>query len=223
MLRQIRELLGYTQSSLAEKAGITQNYYTLIETGKYPSPPALTKISKIFKVRESFLAFGDITEYPFTDNFYLFNISSPRFTMEFDFLLKYIFAPSKYIDILVLIWPPDRRIRPDRLGYESCIVVRNDHNTFFLVRRLNPLPKIGVRGTNETYDDIRTITGIYGSALYETNNYVYQRAINVSPATVQKIKENSIVREDIAPLFPSFDFFKQLYEAHKSRETTPQK
>lgn len=52
-LRSKREELGYTQQQIADKLGITQQYYSLIENGSRRADmgiPLLNKLSEIFNI-----------------------------------------------------------------------------------------------------------------------------------------------------------------------------
>lgn len=215
MLKEIRTLFGYTQSQIAEKAGITQNYYTLVETGKYKQPPALSKIANALNLKRNFLIFGNLIEYPFTSDFYIFTINKAHahYDPRLDFLLKFIIAPAKYVDILILEWTVN--VYP---GSESCLAVRDDHGTIFLVRRTIQMATVDMSGKKEKlnlYDNIIDLIEYKQSGFYEANNYLYVKIVNIPIGMVPKIKDGTISKEDIITFFPSIDFFKKLYEVRK--------
>jgi transcriptional regulator with XRE-family HTH domain len=53
MLKRIREAKGMTQAELAEKAGVTREYVTMLESGakKNPSLDLLKRLAKALKVK----------------------------------------------------------------------------------------------------------------------------------------------------------------------------
>lgn len=54
-LRKARKNLGLRQADVAGKAGITSNYYSMIERGEIanPSSTVMTKIAKVLKLKSS--------------------------------------------------------------------------------------------------------------------------------------------------------------------------
>lgn len=54
-LKNTRKNLGLKQSDVAEKVGITSNYYSMIERGEINSPGSkvMAKIAKVLKLKSS--------------------------------------------------------------------------------------------------------------------------------------------------------------------------
>ncbi|MGH7203833.1 MAG: helix-turn-helix transcriptional regulator [Candidatus Levyibacteriota bacterium] len=54
-LRKARKSLGLTQAQVAEKVGISSNYYSMIERGERENPGSsiMTKIAKVLKLKSS--------------------------------------------------------------------------------------------------------------------------------------------------------------------------
>jgi len=54
-LKKARKSLGLKQVQVAEKAGITSNYYSMIERGEIENPGSkvITKIAKVLKLKSS--------------------------------------------------------------------------------------------------------------------------------------------------------------------------
>lgn len=54
-LKKARKSLGLTQTEVAEKVGISSNYYSMIERGtrKNPGSDVMTKIAKVLKLKSS--------------------------------------------------------------------------------------------------------------------------------------------------------------------------
>lgn len=97
----MRKLFGYTQSELAQKIGKTQNYLTLVETGRAKSAPVINKIAKLFKISPTFL-----TEDPrdplnpiFLSNYYFFTLKRNDFRL-YIFLLTCLSTYSSVIEIV---------------------------------------------------------------------------------------------------------------------------
>lgn len=53
--KKARKELGLTQEQVAEKAGISSNYYSMLETGRKdnPSSKVIEKIAKVLKLKMS--------------------------------------------------------------------------------------------------------------------------------------------------------------------------
>ncbi|MEK7571259.1 MAG: helix-turn-helix transcriptional regulator [Patescibacteria group bacterium] len=51
-LKKARKEIGLTQVQIAEKVGISSNYYSMLETGKRENPGSkiMTKIAKVLKL-----------------------------------------------------------------------------------------------------------------------------------------------------------------------------
>lgn len=57
-LKEKREQFGYTQQQLAEKLGLSQQYYSLIETGNRQQElnlPLVLKLSELFNISMDFI------------------------------------------------------------------------------------------------------------------------------------------------------------------------
>lgn len=54
-LKRARKELGLTQEQVAEKAGISSNYYSMLETGRKdnPSSKVIEKIAKVLRLQTS--------------------------------------------------------------------------------------------------------------------------------------------------------------------------
>ncbi len=54
-IKKARKKAGLTQEQVAEKAGITSNYYSMIERGEVENPGSkvMTEIAKVLKLKSS--------------------------------------------------------------------------------------------------------------------------------------------------------------------------
>ncbi|MDA8090452.1 MAG: helix-turn-helix transcriptional regulator [Nitrospiraceae bacterium] len=198
MLTQIRKLFGYTQAELAKKVGVTQNYYTQIENGLSKSAPLIGKISNEIKIKESFLLGHGKHEYPFLSDFYIFN-PSPSFENS-DFVLKYICAPSDFIDVVFLSDLSTRRV------VITCLAMRDDHDTVFLFKRQVNVPGSRIYLFSDNFRD---------ELHYLVPSLVYETTRRIPDKFMQIIENGTVERNDVIELFPGVEYFEEMYKAHK--------
>ena len=238
-LELTRKLFGYTQAELAKKIGKTQNYYTLIETGRAKSRPVLKKLSSILKIDEGFLnsehELPYVGSYPFQTDFYVFFLKeSDRLSHEY--IQNYIFGPSELIDItffeLTLPFPFERKLinkRPIVM-----MALRDDHDTVFLFRRQDRQPTKALEKEQEKSDKEVKVRGFSvtvipqlekGSRLLNIDLFlnrlndlkgpdVFQKSVNISLELLLKIEKGSVTKNDILEYFPDEAFFQRLSEKH---------
>lgn len=219
MLEQIRKLFGYTQDDLAKKIGISQNYYTQIETGSAKSAPVIAKISNELKIKESFLtSLGEYVEYPFLSDFYTFQLIEQRIVQSYKFLIEYICSKSKCIDIVFfLVRGGSYRTGLSPIFY---IALKDDHGTLFLFKRRSKsfVRYAGIQRRESKEIESRTfpLIDFFREELYKIpSTYVYEQTILTSDELFNKIENIEVSREDILPYFPDLAYFDLLYRAHK--------
>jgi transcriptional regulator with XRE-family HTH domain len=242
ILELTRKLFGYTQAELAKKIGKTQNYYTLIETGRATSRPVLKKLSHHLKIDEGFLD-GEFElpfefSYPFLSDFYVFYLKDND-RNAYEYILRFICRNSELIDIVFLLFrfPIGSKKRFGGKRPIMMMALRDDKNTVFLFRRheklnlgpsytkgkLNLLAMAGVKGEEHDMTEYPTIEK--GSPLLDVELFldklndlegpvVFQQSVNVSMDLAKKVENGSVSRADILNLFPDTEYFRKLYENH---------
>ncbi len=220
MLDHVRKLFGYTQSELAAKVGITQNYYTQIETGSSKSAHVIAKISKELRIKESFLiSVGEYTEYPFLGNFYIFYLPERRAIQGYKFLLDYICSPSKFVDVVFFfIRPPSHRM--PLYSFTVYIAFRDDHDTVFLLKRQNKTTTFSVaRKTKDAKpyqkENVRykmfSLIDIFREELHKLRTtYVYEKTVRIGDDFLDAIEKGVISRGDVLAYFPTEEYISGL-------------
>ena len=242
MLEHIRKLFGYTQEELASKIGVTQNYYTQIETGSSRSAPLISKISKELKIKESFLSSsGEYIDYPFLDNFYIFYLPERRIVQSYKFFLDYICSPSDYVDIVFFFTRPTHYRMP-LFSSIIYIALRDDHDTVFLLKRptrtmFSTIDKEGMKAMSfsvsgrriakqgetvvrDAKQDIKTtffsLVDIFREDLHKLQTtYVYEKTVRIGDDFIAAVDRGEIKRDNILPYFPTNEYIRRLCESRR--------
>jgi transcriptional regulator with XRE-family HTH domain len=212
-MRLMRLLYGYTQAELAKEIKKSQKYYTQIETGKVKFSRLTSELANVLKVREPFLTSQvEYTEYPFVSNFYVFYLYEPVAT-SYEAIDELVCSRSSKIDAIFLIRNPLEDLQ-HRWVFTSVhyIALRDSHNTIFLVKA--PVRPAFVRPGRKIMesDSIRSADTFRMRLHNRRNTVVYEKTIVAPNELENKIRSNTVTREDIAPLFPDQNFFFNLYQ-----------
>ena len=223
MLEQMRKLNGLTQEQLALKVGITQNYYTQLESGKAKSARVISKLSEFLNIKESFLSSGgEYYEYPFLSDFYTLFLTEQRIAQSYHFLNDYICSKSKYIDVVFFRRPRMGLPMPSQII--SFALLDDRHTLFFFQRRSKRISKdIRSRLTPPSNDEQVMpfpLVDLFREELHTLpSTYIYERTVLIDDELSKKIEEGIVQRDDLIAFFKSKNYFKELYEAHlESRE-----
>lgn len=227
MLSEIRKLFDFTQGELAERIGITQNYYAVIESNPGKSAPAMKKLSAELKITEEFLALGDRSKYPFLSDFYFFYLDEHRTFSGYDFLNTKICTESSFVDIVFFIkmrsLPTLKFSAPMRI---VSFAMRDDRDTVFLVTCKAKRRHFHIAGRNNPKSkkiDNEEVKFIYlvpfvdllRKDLYKNDKWlVSERTVLMPDELYNKLEKGVIKRKDIIDFFPDNNHFKRLYEAH---------
>lgn len=243
MLSEVRKLLGFTQKDLSNLVGVTQNYYAVIESNPTKSAPLMQKLSDELKIGAKFLAVGDRSRYPFHGNFYTFYIDPFKPFSGYDFLNTNICIESSFIDLAIFLDTSENwRIYP----LPICFAMRDEHDTFFLVTsKMKPRFGIGGRsrpemknpaassgelnpkillkkGAREELAEVKYFVpkiDLFRKNLYKNDRLlVYENTVIAPDSLYSNLTKGKVSRKDIAEFFPDRNYFKRLYEAHKSIE-----
>lgn len=222
MLEQMRKLHGYTQEQLAKEVGITQNYYTQLESGKARSERVILKLSEFLKIKESFLASsGEYYEYPFLSDFYKLFLTEQRIAQSYRFLIDYICSKSKYIDAVFF--------RRPKIGFPVtsqiiCLALLDDRQTLFFfqrrakrfsLKRDHPSLRAETNASNDEQVMPFPLIDLFREELYKLSpTYIYERTVLIDDDLSKKIEDGTVERDDLMTYFRNKDYFKGLYESH---------
>lgn len=220
MLEEVRKLFGYTQEELADKIGITQNYYTQIETGASKSTPVIEKISKALKIKESFLTSqGEYVEYPFLSDFYIFFLTDKRIFQSYTFVIDYICSRSKFIDAIFFLRRAETRFSP--FPPVIYLALRDDHDTVFLFKRRSKtrMPATASGGgpwqRKEIESKVFPFVDSFREKLHGLRSaYIYEGTILIPDELFKKVEDNEVSRDDIISYFPGSGYFEGSARAH---------
>jgi transcriptional regulator with XRE-family HTH domain len=224
MLEQIRKLYGYTQTELAREAGITQNFFTSIETGKIRAASSLSKIAEVLQIKTSILlSQGEYIDYPFLADFYIFTPKERNVVQLYKLISDLICSKSEIIDAAFLFANPSE---PDFVGETGeislrHILLRDDRGTVFLFRR-NHKSKISSSNRRVREDKERGITTFpmadsFRRILHSLNGTkVHERSLTETSDLSNKIEAGTVKKDDVLHLFPDVQFFHAQYDAHKA-------
>lgn len=222
MLEQIRKLYGYTQSELAGKIGISQNFFTQIESGASKSAPSIAKLSDVLRVKKSLLlSQGEYLEYPFLSDFYVFNLIEHSIVWYYKFIADLICSKSAFIDVIFFLSLPNVPRSPTMpwIMPRRYILMRDDRDTIFLFKRLLKTRKSRVAGKNMEHKFIEPFTMLDSfrrilHSLRETK--VHEMTIIAPDDLYEKIDSGEVTRGNVLPFFPDADYFYKQYEVHKT-------
>ena len=219
MLQEIRKLFGYTQEELAKKVGVTQNYYTQIESGSSRSAPLITRLSTELKIKESFLL-GEYHDYPFLADSYNFCLTERKTVQAYRFIHTFICGPSKYVDVVFFLRHPKRIIN---LGPTVvCITIRDDHNNVFIfttrVKSFSHSPGRG-RLRDEPKKEVFHTTfprvDSFREDLHKLHStYVYEKSVGMDEVLENAVESGTVKKELIMAYFPTKEYLFGLCKAH---------
>jgi transcriptional regulator with XRE-family HTH domain len=224
MLEQVRKLFGYTQDELAKGIGISQNYYTQIETGKAKSAPVIGKLSRRLNIAASFLmSRGEYYEYPFLADLYFFNLTEQRIFQSYKFIIEYICSRSRYIDIVFFLLrkPPSEFLSRSPIFY---IAIRDDHRTLFVFRRRSKMrrhapgdARVGsTRTAKEEEIRVFPLVDLFREELHKLP-YIYENTFLMDDQLFDQFEKEEIARKRLLSFFPDAGYFYKLYELHKGK------
>lgn len=225
MLEQIRKLYGHTQAELAGKIGISQNFFTQIESGASKSAPSIAKLSEVLQIKQSLLlSQGEYLEYPFLADFYVFNLMDYGLIQSYKFIADLICSKSAFIDVIFFLATPilpATKMRPANLSLIRHILLRDDRNTIFLFKRHFKTRGFTIAGGRRENREIEvtnfTMVDSLRKILHSLREIkVHEMTITEPEGFHEKIVSGEVKREDVLPFFPDADYFHKQYEAHKT-------
>ncbi|MBI1767113.1 MAG: helix-turn-helix transcriptional regulator [Bacteroidetes bacterium] len=218
----IRKLFGYTQAELAKMIGTTQNYLTLIETGKGKSTPVIKKVAKLLQINPAFLS--ESSDAPgkliFLGDFYVFALKSNDF-QPYIFLLKCHSGYSRFIEVVYIFSDGPLSTKPRSSSYPrplEGVGVKDDRGTIFFFKGQDgrKLDTVILNMTPPSHGPIRG----FGRSRFSSQPVfapdMIERRIKAPAELSNKIHDGTTTRSDISKLFFSPDYFKKLAEWHSN-------
>ncbi len=160
--------------------------------------------------------------HSFLSDFYIFRLTDNKINDSYEIILKHICGRSAFIDVLFLHVRPSLVKAPVvAMGHPVLyIAIRDDHNTFFLLRRNLRTRGYSVATFNKTSArrevEIKTFPRVdsFREGLHAATPYVHDMTRTVPVKLFELIESDAATRDDILPFFPSADYFRGQYEAH---------
>lgn len=220
-----RKLFGYTQRELAQKIGKTQNYLTLIETGRAKSAPVISQISQLLQVNAAFLS-GDLPAHGdpiFLDDYYVFTLKTDYF-QPYIFLLKCLSAYSSFIEVVYVFSDVPISANKRSGTYPrplEGVGIKDDRGTIFFFRGQNgrKLDTLILNLTPPSQSPIIDFGGNrFFSPLVIVSSNMIERRIKASAELCKQILEGSTTRSDISKIFFRIEYWKKLAGLHSKLE-----